>query len=196
MVETVLRIGFSLLVVLGLMWAMARVARRPLGRRTGSALAVVARQQLSRNSVVAVVRVADRALILGVTDTQVTMLGEADLTEVEKHQAVPAGRPRAHRDGPGDQTGPSGHEPEYGPGHDPIQAEGTGWPGLPAETPPPWEPDQPRPGPGERRQSVVLDQAGHPVHTDEPGGPLDGSILSPRTWRRTIDFLRDRTARR
>ena len=42
MIETVVRIAFSLLVVLGLMWAMARLAKRPLGRRTGSALAVLA----------------------------------------------------------------------------------------------------------------------------------------------------------
>ena len=35
MLELVLRIGFSLLIVFGLMWALARVVRRPLsGRRT------------------------------------------------------------------------------------------------------------------------------------------------------------------
>jgi len=129
--ELVLRIGFSLLVVFGLMWGLARVARRGgVGKRGTGALSVLNRQSLSRGSSVAVVRVADRALILGVTDTQVSLLGETDLDafgaepqpERQKHEALPV---------------------------------------LP-----------------------------------EPGGKLDGSVLSPRTWSSTLDFLRDRTTRR
>jgi flagellar protein FliO/FliZ len=78
--ELILRIGFSLLVVFGLMWGLARVARRGgVGRRGGGSLAVLNKQSLSRGSSVAVVQVADRALILGVTDTQVSLLGETDL---------------------------------------------------------------------------------------------------------------------
>jgi len=65
--ELVLRIGFSLFVVLGLMWALARVVRRPLGAgRTHGQLAVLNRQQLTRGAAVTVVKVADRAMILGV----------------------------------------------------------------------------------------------------------------------------------
>jgi flagellar protein FliO/FliZ len=80
LIELVLRIGFSLLIVFGLMWALARVARRPLsGRRGPGSLAVLHRQQLSRGSSVAVVQVAGRALVLGVTDQQVSLLGETDL---------------------------------------------------------------------------------------------------------------------
>jgi flagellar protein FliO/FliZ len=78
--ELVLRIVFSLLVVLGVMWAVARLARRPLARRGDPALALLARQQLSRGASVAVLRVLDRALVLGVTDQHVTLLGEADPT--------------------------------------------------------------------------------------------------------------------
>jgi flagellar protein FliO/FliZ len=78
--ELILRIGFSLLVVFGLMWGLARVARRGgVGRRGSGSLAVLNKQSLSRGSSVAVVQVADRALILGVTDTQVSLLGETDL---------------------------------------------------------------------------------------------------------------------
>jgi flagellar protein FliO/FliZ len=77
-VELALRIAFSLLVVFGLLWALARLARRPLAGRRGGALRVLARQQLSRNSSVAVVRVADRALVLGVTDAGVSLLADAD----------------------------------------------------------------------------------------------------------------------
>jgi flagellar protein FliO/FliZ len=86
--ELVLRIVFSLLVVLALMWGVARIARRPLSRRGGAVLTVLARQQLSRGSAVAVLRVLDQALVLGITDHQITLLGEADLATVEQQQGV------------------------------------------------------------------------------------------------------------
>jgi flagellar protein FliO/FliZ len=93
MIELLLRIAFSLLVVLALMWGLAKVARRPLARRgAGTGLAVLSRQQLTRNSSVAVVQVAGRALILGVTDSQVSMLAEADLADVRQEIDEPARR--------------------------------------------------------------------------------------------------------
>jgi flagellar protein FliO/FliZ len=97
LIELVLRIGFSLLIVFGLMWALARVVRRPLsGRRGLSSLAVLHRQQLSRGSALAVVQVGDRVMVLGVTDQQVSLLGETDLAafETEPHaseQRMPVG---------------------------------------------------------------------------------------------------------
>jgi flagellar protein FliO/FliZ len=134
-VELVLRISFSLLIVFGLMWALARLVRRPLGGKRGTgALAVLSRQQLSRGAAVAVVQVHDKALILGITDQQVSLLGEADL----------------------DAFGPQPHQHR-----DPLTVEPDG--------------DLP------------------PAH---PAGRLDGSLLSPRTWGSTLDFLRDRTTRR
>ena len=143
MFELVLRIGFSLFVVLGMMWGLARVVRRPLSRGHG-ALVVLNRQQLTRGAAVAVVRVANRAMILGVTDQQVSLLGEADVEDFEKH-------PHEHRD----------HlsvDPELGSAVDDE---------LPGRHP------------------------AAPRH-----GRLDGSLLSPRTWASTVDFLRDRTTRR
>ena len=84
MFELVLRIGFSLFVVLGLMWALARVVRRPLGAgRAHGQLAVLNRQQLTRGAAVTVVKVADRAMVLGVTEQQVSFLGDAELTDFE-----------------------------------------------------------------------------------------------------------------
>ncbi|GAA0483364.1 hypothetical protein Ade02nite_65460 [Paractinoplanes deccanensis] len=90
MFELALRIGFSLFVILGMMWLLARLIRRPLGRGHGP-LVILNRQQLSRGAAVAVVRVADRAMILGVTDQNVSLLGEADVEDFEKH-------PHEHRD--------------------------------------------------------------------------------------------------
>jgi len=133
MTELVLRIAFSLLVVLGLMWLLARLARRPLRRAAaGTGVSVLSRAQLSRSAAVAVVRVGGRCVLLGVTDQQVTLLGEAG--------PEPAGVPV---------------------------------PAVPG--------DDPQPA---------------PPALDAPAGPLAGSALSPATWARTVDFLRDRTVRR
>jgi flagellar protein FliO/FliZ len=141
--ELVLRIGFSLLVVFGLLWGLAKVARRGgVGKRGSGSLSVLNRQSLSRGSSVAIVQVADRALILGVTDTQVSLLGETDLDAF-------------------------GHEPHQAhKKRDPLAI-------VPDDVLPPVYP-------------TVL-----PHH----GGKLDGSVLSPRTWGSTLDFLRDRTTR-
>ena len=86
MIQLVLQIGFSLFVVLGLMWALARAVRRPLGAgRAHGQLAVLNRQQLTRGAAVTVVKVADRAMVLGVTDQQISFLGDAELEAFEKH---------------------------------------------------------------------------------------------------------------
>jgi flagellar protein FliO/FliZ len=103
--ELVLRIGLSLLAVLGLMWVTARLVRRPLSRRSGGVLHVLARHQLSRGSSVAVLRVLDRALVLGVTDQQVTLLGETDLAAVEL-ETQQARRGASRMDGPDGIDGP------------------------------------------------------------------------------------------
>jgi flagellar protein FliO/FliZ len=125
LIELVLRIGFSLLIVFGLMWGLAKVARRPLGGNRGTgALSVLNRQQLGRGSSVAVVQVADRALVLGVTDQQVSLLGETELEAFGKQPYL------------------------------------------------------------EHRDSVHLSP-----------DKLEGSVLSPGTWRSTLDILRDRTTR-
>ncbi|HEY8532307.1 MAG TPA: flagellar biosynthetic protein FliO [Micromonospora sp.] len=143
MAELLLRITLSLLIVLGLMWGMARLARRPLGGRGGGVLTVLARQQLSRGSAVAVLRVVDRALVVGVTDHQVTLLAEADLATVERQLAEPAAR------APVTLTDSDGADSTL-------------------------------------------------VTADTPGrrGKLDGSLLSPATWSRLIEALRERTVRR
>jgi flagellar protein FliO/FliZ len=77
-IELILRIGFSLLIVFGLMWALAKIARRSPAGRGGPGVTVLARAQLTRSASVAVVQVADRALVLGVTEGQVTLLTDAD----------------------------------------------------------------------------------------------------------------------
>src|SRR5688500_1413126 len=78
------RLVISLTVVLGLMAFAAKL----LARQTGGGrlsrhvkpipIEVLARHSLGKNSSVAVVHAAGKALIVGVTDTHVTLLGEGD----------------------------------------------------------------------------------------------------------------------
>ena len=92
MLELTVRIVFSLLVVLALLWGLAKLARRPLAGRHGGVLTVLARQQLSRGSSVAIVRVADRALVLGVSDAGVSLLADADAGLFEEQRPEHAQR--------------------------------------------------------------------------------------------------------
>jgi flagellar protein FliO/FliZ len=95
-VETVSTIGrllISLAAVLGLMWVIARKA----GKRTGAGkstrvVEVLGRQQLTRSASVAVVRILDQALIVGITDGQVNLVGETELHRVQAALAA-AGEP-------------------------------------------------------------------------------------------------------
>jgi flagellar protein FliO/FliZ len=79
------RLVVSLTVVLGLMMAAAWVLRRRGGSlvRAGKAgvTEVMARQSLTKSSSVQVVRIGDRALVLGVTEQSITYLTEADADE-------------------------------------------------------------------------------------------------------------------
>ncbi len=86
----VVRVVVSLGVVLAVMAGAAAVLRRNgvpgrragLGRRSATRVEVLARHGLSRTSSVAVVKVGERALVLGVTEQQITLLTEADPSEL------------------------------------------------------------------------------------------------------------------
>ncbi|CAN5477370.1 hypothetical protein BH10ACT8_BH10ACT8_00540 [soil metagenome] len=85
-------------VVLGIMWALAKFARRPLTGKTDRVVTVLARQQLNRNASVAVLKIMDRALVVGVTESGVRLLAETDLEPIEQvlvDQRPAAGRRRA-----------------------------------------------------------------------------------------------------
>ncbi len=75
-----LRMGFSLAVILGLIWLAARLLRRS-GKKAGTssaALDVVARRSMGRRSSLLVIDVSGRRLLVGATDTQISLV--ADLT--------------------------------------------------------------------------------------------------------------------
>ena len=86
------RLLVSLAVVLALMAVAARFARRrglgSSGTSPSTRIEVLARQGLGRSSSVQLVRVAGRTLVLGVTDTSVQVLGEADALLLAAEQAL------------------------------------------------------------------------------------------------------------
>jgi flagellar protein FliO/FliZ len=155
-VNTVLVLGrmlLALVVVLGLMWALARWVRKPITGRTDGALSVLARQQISRTASVTVLQLMDRALVLGVTEHDVRLITETDLVPLQatlaRHGPVRRRRARSGRD-----AAPTTDRDDDG-----------------------------RPAGG---------VTGPPV----AAGPLDGSILSPTTWKQIVDVARERTVRR
>lgn len=85
------RLILSMAVVLGLMWAASVVLRRrgiAIGagakqKSPGVQVELLARRSMGRNVSIAVVRVADRAMVVGITDHQVTTLAETDLEEID-----------------------------------------------------------------------------------------------------------------
>jgi flagellar protein FliO/FliZ len=145
------RLLISLAAVLGLMWLLARRVKRPARGKSTRLVDVLGRQQLSRTSSVTIVRVMDQALILGVTDGQVTVLGETDLDAVhDRLEAATAQRTvRALRPSVASIA--------------PSTVASTGTSTVPA--------------------------------TLRVGGALAGSALSLKTWRQTVETLRDLTAR-
>ncbi|MEO6503706.1 MAG: flagellar biosynthetic protein FliO [Jatrophihabitantaceae bacterium] len=88
------RMLLALVLVLVLMWCLARWARKPMGGKADRVMTVLARQQLSRTSSVTVLRVMDRALVLGVTEQGVQLISETELSAVEEALAVETARSR------------------------------------------------------------------------------------------------------
>ncbi|GGO77939.1 FliO/MopB family protein [Nocardioides deserti] len=199
MFELVLRLVFSLAVVLGLMLLVARVAQRRLGGRAGAPLAVLHRQAVGRHASVAVVAVGGRTLLLGVTEQQVRMITELDAAELV---AVPGAEP--------DLASAAGPEPTA-PRVAPVAS-------LPAAR---REQDQQDRWDQQDRQdrhdaaeqpffaAVLREQTAELARTSPaarstrtPGarranrstradeGPLAGSLLSPTTWRRAVEAVR------
>jgi len=88
------RVTASLVVVVVLALLAARLARRASVRGPGVGLRVVDRVGLSREAAVAVVAVAGRALVLGITAQNVTVLTELDPEASAELLAPPPGGKR------------------------------------------------------------------------------------------------------
>jgi flagellar protein FliO/FliZ len=171
------RLLVSLAVVLGLMWLAARVLRRKAGVGSGDTIKVLGRTQLARGSAVTVIQVSDRVLVLGVTEQRVSLLHDADLSSfvtAEPAKTTAAATPIL---------------PWSTPASSGVSAPMSGPMSGPASAP---------------VSSPVLSPVLSPVPSEGPSaeaaperaGALHGSVLSPRTWRQTVDVLRERSVRR
>jgi flagellar protein FliO/FliZ len=90
MVELVVRLVFSLAVILGMLMLLARFSAKKFRGNADALVRVVHRQALSRTSAVSVVVVGGRTLVLGTTEHQVQLITELDPEEVELTIAPPA----------------------------------------------------------------------------------------------------------
>lgn len=89
MFELVVRVVFSLSVILGLLWLVARASNRRFGGPARSMVRVLARQPLARSASLAVVEVGDRVLVVGVSEQGVSLLTEMDPAELPAEETVP-----------------------------------------------------------------------------------------------------------
>jgi flagellar protein FliO/FliZ len=83
MIELVIRLVFSLAVVVGMLLLLAKFSAKRFSGGSSSLVQVVQRQPLSRTSSVAVVTVGSRVLVLGTTEQQVQLLTELDPDELD-----------------------------------------------------------------------------------------------------------------
>jgi flagellar protein FliO/FliZ len=89
MVMLVIRLVFSLALIAGVLFLAMRVAKKRQGISGDGALEVIARQALTRTTSVAVVRVGDRAFVLGSGESQVTLIGETSLDDLAAYAPAP-----------------------------------------------------------------------------------------------------------
>ncbi len=203
------RMLLALGVVLGVMWAIARVARRPLAGKSDKAMTVLARQQLGRNTSVAVLKLADRALVIGVSEQGVRLLTETELAPLQEalSAATPgrSGAARAARSG-GTRRAPGGHRatphalPATTPRFAPEVPEfATSVPDFAMNTSD-FATAMPQFATSTSEFATVTPEpssaSGHRGGRTRPKSALDGSILSPGTWSQLVTVARDMTVRR
>jgi flagellar protein FliO/FliZ len=92
------RLFISMAVVIGLMWLAAKVmknrqfdgkaiTKKSKSSKPGPVVEVVARQGLSKGASITVVRVGGKELILGVTDSNISLLSETAITSLDTSHA-------------------------------------------------------------------------------------------------------------
>lgn len=153
MVELVVRLVFSLAVVLGLLLLCVRMAGKRFTSKNDALVQVVHRQALSRSATVSVVNVGGRVLVLGTTEQEVRLLTELDPAALGEDEVAAPIELAAVRD----------HQPEL---DDPALAL------LAAEQPAPAAPRG-------RHAAAPGRRAARP----EKQTALAGSVLSAGTWK-------------
>ncbi|MEW1959820.1 flagellar biosynthetic protein FliO [Kineococcus sp. NPDC059986] len=185
-VAAIARTSISLVAVLGLLYLISRWLRRRQGGVAGGAdFTVLAKQSLGAKAAVALVKVGDKALVVGISDGGVSLLGETDVASVLPVTAGEGVHPDVVlKDSAGrveevDITTPATDEADLLSGTDAVAAH-----------------SHTEPVSGER----YLRKAGETIAVKAPARHtatgVQGSALSPATWSKAVDVLRERTTRR
>lgn len=99
---SLLRLGASLAFVLGLIWVAAWIVRRRNGLsrlglmsrgERGPGIEITERRSVGRHGSLAVVKVGERTLLVGITEQQVQLLGELDAPDDAADEHAPAAAP-------------------------------------------------------------------------------------------------------
>ena len=192
MVELVVRLVFSLAVVVGMLLLLARFSAKRFRGSASAPIRVVHRQALSRSSSVAVVTIGSRVLVLGTTEQQVQLLTELDPEELEVMDPAleseldePAVQPVAVQ--------PVAVQPVHDPVLEPVAFQPATFRPAPVAAPvatrvaapvatrvaPTVAADRPKRGPKSHKPA----RAPRPTTGD---GPLAGSLLSAQTWKQAL----------
>ncbi|MGA4780221.1 FliO/MopB family protein [Cellulosimicrobium sp. AB352] len=194
-VTTVLRVAFSLAVVLGLLWVSYRVASKtsrsaPRGRQ--EQLTVVARQGLSQKSAAVLLEAGGRRYLLGVTESSVTVIdGPTPVPSDVPPTAVPAADAT-----PG---APTSDEPSFDDAvtaarlwlaQPPANGDAPAWNGEPGSVPADVRADVPAAAP----PAVSGPRVGTPGTAVVVAPPVPTSalrtFLAPDTWRKAARVVR------
>lgn len=190
MTELVVRMVFSLSIVLGLMLLAARVAGKRYRTHTGSTVKVLQRQALSRGSTVTVVSVGNRVLVLGTTEQQVRVLTELDPSEIASPED--AGSHAAVEADPEPSRLYAVPETDFAQVLLAAQETAPGTPAAADERPS----SAGRHAARHRADRPTESPAVPATRAAEPGQPgaLAGSLLSPQTWRQALQALTGRAS--
>jgi flagellar protein FliO/FliZ len=173
---SVLRVVVSLGLVLALLWVAARyLSRSRAGASAGVDVDVLARVPLAQKSSLAVVRLGEQALVLGITESRVELLTSAPVSEVVDVAQVAEVAEVAEVGGIADNTDNPVAATVAVPGL--ASGSGSGPAGSPVS-----------PAPVSRVAARRSRQAAQ-------SSPLAGSVLSPQTWTKAVAALREMTVR-
>ncbi|MHA7189979.1 FliO/MopB family protein [Arthrobacter sp. MDT2-16] len=192
-----LRVLLSLGVVLALLFVLHRKVSKINGNRAGAGLvSVVARQGIGAKASVVVLDAEGTRFYLGVTEQSVSVLHSSAAPRAL--QAVPGS------DGVAPDAGSVPARPAHGPATGPVPGYGAG-PSVGPAADTMAEPADARfaaslrlagsdsgstPTPGTGPVSRRAARAARTAEAAPPAAPLQGSILSPATWKQTAAFLR------
>ncbi|WNB85230.1 flagellar biosynthetic protein FliO [Cellulomonas sp. ATA003] len=197
-----LRVLLALACVLGLIWFTGRRLQgtATVRKQRSVPLSVLGRQSLGKGAGIALVEVAGRVLLLGVGDQGVRVLTEVDLPA----EPVPAQRTAEVREEidlstlPDDvvEVAPVATDDVAVIAADDVAPGTAAVPAAPAALEPVDAADGvPTPhAEGTARLAALAGLAA--TSSSAQAGALQGSVLSPDTWRRAVDVVQRRTARR